>query len=567
MFAANAQVASGDYLDINNIKAKINSNGVLFTDSQSAQFEVPKGSGKNTIFTSGLWIGGFDYGGQLKMAGQTYQQTGTDFFSGPIDPSGIYAPAYNAAWNRVWKINKCAIDVYHNWVVQGSAGVNPLLSGSAADSAALEVIMHWPAFDSIGQPIAPFVDVLNDGIYNPSTGDVPLIKGDQAIYFIYNDDRAAHTETGGAKLGVEIRGMAYAYSCSNNDALYNTIFTNYKIINKTPNRIDSVFIGNFTDFDIGYYNDDYIGSDVTRGAFYGYNGDSIDGSGQSGQYGATPPAQAVVFLNGPFADPNGVDDAAGLTPNGTNYGDGIIDNERLGMSKFISFNNNSNSINGEPVAAADYYKYSAGTWKNGTHLTYGGNGTTGSVPASYLFPGNSDPNGYGTNMNPQQSWDETTAAILPGDVIGIGASGPFSFVPGAEEELDFAYVYGRATSGNNLASVVVMKNRIDSVRQKFYTGIVGCSCTNTLAGIDSKIENKVNLFLYPNPAKDNISITYATVSKNVPVEIFNATGELVKQTTIQSAQTIISVADFAKGLYILKIQDGTKILSKKFLKE
>src|SRR5437868_2298655 len=58
-----------DFLDINNIKARINSSGDLFTDMAGfASFEVPKGSGKSTIFSSNLWIGGKDDAQNLKGA-------------------------------------------------------------------------------------------------------------------------------------------------------------------------------------------------------------------------------------------------------------------------------------------------------------------------------------------------------------------------------------------------------------------------------------------------------------------------------------------------------------------
>ncbi len=571
MFAANAQAIAGDYLNINNIKARVNAAGDLFSDFTftGTQFEVPKGSGKGTIYGSNLWFGGYDAGGQLHIAGQTYRQTGTDFFAGPIDTAGTYGTAYDAAWNRVWKINKCAIDTYSNWISAAAPiGSNPLLSGSTEDTVSMEAILNWPAFNMNGQPLAPFVDANSDGVYDPAAGDVPLIKGDQAIFFVYNDARGLHTETNGAHLGLEIQGMVYAYSRPNDSALYNTVFTSYKIINKTASRLDSVFIGNWTDFDIGYYNDDYVGCDVSRAAYYGYNGTAVDGSGQTEAYGANPPAQAVVFLRGPLADANGIDDLLSSTPNGTNYGDGIIDNERLGMSKFL-FYNNAASLNGNPQTADNYYQYVSETWKNGSPVTYGGSGTMGSVHCNYMFPGASDPLGYGTNMNPQASWDEASAAITPGDIRGIGASGPFTLRPNSVQSFDFAYVYGRAASGGNLASVAVMKNRIDSVRHKFNIGITGCSCSTNTTGV-SAVPQKTNsdLFIHPNPAKDNIYIDYTSASKNAVVEIYNVIGEKLIQTKLNLiSQQVISIADLAKGLYILKVQDGEVAITKKFLKE
>ena len=86
-------------LDINNVRARITAGGDLFRDSTSSQFEVPKGSGKGTVFAGNLWIGGVDAGGQLKMAANTYRQSGTDFWAGPV--SNSYAAPYDNIWNRV----------------------------------------------------------------------------------------------------------------------------------------------------------------------------------------------------------------------------------------------------------------------------------------------------------------------------------------------------------------------------------------------------------------------------------------------------------------------------------
>lgn len=579
--STNAQTIAGSNLDINNIKAAINSDGGLFWDNTSSVFEVPNGSGKNTIYASGLWIGGYDSIGQLHIAGQTYRQTGTDFFPGPIDTTGIYGNNYDSTWNRVWKINKCAIDAYQNWMAVGSIGSNPLLSGNSADTSAMEVIAHWPAFNMFGQPLAPFVDINFDGAYDPASGDVPLIKGDQAVFFVYNDARGTHNQTGALPLGVEIQGMAYAFSCSNDSALYNTIFTNYKIINKSATRLDSTFIGNWTDTDIGWYKDDYFGCDVIRGAYYGYNGTVVDGSGQATAYGVNPPAQAVLFLNGVWADPNGIDDPLGTLPNATNCGDGITDNERLGMAKFMYFNNNADSVNGNPTVGDDWYQYLSGAWRNGTPWTYGGDGTSGSIACDYMYPGVSDSAGFGVGGNINNPiympvWDDS----VPDDRRGLGSYGPFTLKSGATQEIDFAYVYGRTTSGGNLASVDVMKNHIDSIRQKFESAplnlIAGCGCNGTTGIKNIAINNTFTI--YPNPVSDKITIEFETATSFSSIEIKNILGQTVKtiysraflngkNNTSTKISMTIDVNEFSKGLYFVQLQGETKILSKIFVKQ
>ena len=49
---------------------------------------------------------------------------------------------------------------------------------------------------------------------------------------------------------------------------------------------------------------------------------------------------------------------------GIGYGDGVIDNERYGMRKFIYYNWNF-GINGKPTLAAQYYNYMRSFGKTG----------------------------------------------------------------------------------------------------------------------------------------------------------------------------------------------------------
>ena len=550
-----------DHLDINNIKAEVNSDGTLFWNLATGQFEVPQGSGAHTIFANALWIGGIDASNTLKIAAQTYRQTGTDFWPGPLSITGTTDSATMVAYNKIWKINQCDINTYTNWYAAGATGTNP------TDSTAMQTILDWPATGISGAPLAPFVDVNSNGVYEPYSGEYPLIKGDQALFCVFNDNGGIHTETAGAAIGLEIQAMIYGYNCPDDSALYNTVFTHYKIINKSSFRLDSAFVGNWTDFDIGSYGDDFVGCDVTRGAYYGYNGDSIDDFPSSGQvpYGANPPAQSVTFLAGPYATPNGIDDAASSSVNGSNYGDGIVDNERLGMSKFMYYNNDASTI-GSPSSAVDFYSYLAGTWKDGTPMTYGGTGHLTGVPCDYMLPATSDPLGFGTNGIPQAPWDETSAGSVPADRRGVGSYGPFTFQPGAVHEVDFAYVFGRATSGGNLASVVVMQDRIDSVRQKFNNGITECGCAS-LTGINN-YENENSLSIYPNPASENITINFSSTSKNISIKIFDATGRLVKNMeNLKSGENTINVSELENGLYLINVNDGRSSVTKRFVKQ
>ena len=59
----------------------------LNTFENLAQYRVPKDApdeelNKLRIFAGSIWLGGVDELGQLKVAAQTYRQTGADFWPG-----------------------------------------------------------------------------------------------------------------------------------------------------------------------------------------------------------------------------------------------------------------------------------------------------------------------------------------------------------------------------------------------------------------------------------------------------------------------------------------------------
>ncbi|NCA76502.1 MAG: hypothetical protein EOM90_09210, partial [Alphaproteobacteria bacterium] len=221
---------SADYLDINNVKALFNSSGLHFF-RENAEYEVPKGSGKMSLFANTAWIGGNDPTGMLHFAGEQYRQ-GTssvagskhDFWAGPVSDSSGYNIIQDTIWNRVWKINKSEIDYHraHFWEAGYVAPVD---------------ILTWPAHGdvSLGQAaqLAPFSDRNANGKYEPYDGDYPEIRGDQALFFIYNDDHGYHSESTGVKLKVEVHGMAYAFDRPGDTAFKNTTFLHLKFYNRS----------------------------------------------------------------------------------------------------------------------------------------------------------------------------------------------------------------------------------------------------------------------------------------------------------------------------------------------
>jgi len=231
------QAQTFEYLDINQVKARVNSGG----DFQAST------TGKWWGGVSTLWVGGLDNGGQLHLAAQTYHQSGFDYWAGPLTTSGATTNSTTVnQYNRVWKLNKTDIDDFLTNLANGN-----VQNGSFTPAADL---LSWPCNGDISQNysgiLAPYMDVDGDALYNPMAGDYPIIKGDQVIYTIFNDAHQLH-QSGGKALGTEVHLMAYAYGpcsiTSSNSYLNYTTFYNFKIINRSPFVLNNTYAGLFND--------------------------------------------------------------------------------------------------------------------------------------------------------------------------------------------------------------------------------------------------------------------------------------------------------------------------------
>lgn len=455
-FNMSAQYHPNAEINTNNIRTHLVGTGTFFDlenrENENFGYIVPASDSTKTIYQHSLWIGGIDEDGNLHLAAFRFGQTGEDYFSGPLRVTDATTDIYGVMdYHHVWKITRTDIE---NMIANPSGDIT-------------EDILTWPAHgnieDGYAENLAPFVDVDGDGEYNPHNGDYPDIDGDVALFCIFNDSYFSHTETGGMPLGLEVHCMLYGFNSPGDETLNNTLFMRYWIYNRSDYPLHDVYIGYFTDFEIGYGNDDYIGCDVERGYYYGYNGTSMDGDGTSGTFGANPPAQIVAVLGGPNMPADGIDNPkfdfdgnqlCDQSINGTGFGDGIIDNERLGLTGFIPCRNSASPINSDPTTSEEYYLLLKSMWKNGMNMEYGGDGCPGNEGTvgpvcRFAFPHDSDPLNWGTNgIMPNGGYNQngfywnahTDTNVYPDDFRAIGISGPFNFSKDQAHVIDLGFI-------------------------------------------------------------------------------------------------------------------------------
>ncbi|HXU26669.1 MAG TPA: T9SS type A sorting domain-containing protein [Bacteroidia bacterium] len=570
------------FLDINNVCALVtdNSNQHWDASSSASKYFAPKERNSSPLFSSAMWIGGF-VNGQIRMAAMTYRQNGFDFWPGPLDTTtATIDTATMSAYNHVWKINRFDIA---NFIYHWNAG--DVQNGTWVPVSA---ILNWPAqgAGNYTRKMAPFVDLNNNGIYDPiHDGDYPLIKGDQMIWSVYNDAAYNHTETGSiGALGIEVHASAYAFTCPNiadsNVVLNNTTFYNYQIFNRSSNVIDSTHIGLWEDTDLGNYQDDYVGCDVTNDFGYTYNGDTYDEDVILPGYHSNLPVFACNILGGPIAD----------------AGDGIDNNhncqidepgERCMMDGFTYYNNSGNPLNGNPNAPnfSAYYNLINNHWINGVAMTYGALGlTAGGQTCKYLYPGNTDPIGFGlgaTNCSapvvpPISSgptgWTEKQAGNTPGDRRMMVNVGKFTMQPGGMYELDYALVFSQDSANCDTSTACLIGRATQDnkrVKHWFNTNTYPSCLDLSTVGLKKNAVPQLDLNLYPNPANTNVYVEFTAAQKNVTIEVFDMLGNLVQglQYNELGKYAIVPVSTLQSGVYMVKIQSAEGTATKKFIKQ
>lgn len=437
-------------LDVNNVNATLYNIGGLFWRGSGAQYEVPAGSGLQSIFASGIWVAG-EVNGELRFAGSTYGPW--EYWPGPLTAAGTVDRATCQEFDRFWKVNIEDIRAYESegtttgdlqsWPIAYGAPFFVDTNGNGRRDATLDA-------NEDGVPDEPRVELgIDDPGYGTrqidlAGGERPDIIGDQGIWWVMNDKGGSHDWSETPAIGLEVRAHAFAFSTA--DALNNTTFYRYQFIYRATEPMENTFIGIFSDPDLGDATDDYVGSDTELGLGFVYNGDNFDANG----YGAVPPALGYDFFQGPLV---GNGEGSSFNDGVDNDGDGEVDEEgeRLAIEKFFYFTNGGTTTS-DPGVGEEAYTYMQGLWKDGSPLREGGDGFNSNGPVTdYAFPG--DPPRFWSEYNV----DGTGRANTPGDRRFGVSSGPFTFQPGQMQEIVFGIVWSQAQGATVQPQIVSVR--------------------------------------------------------------------------------------------------------------
>jgi GH25 family lysozyme M1 (1,4-beta-N-acetylmuramidase) len=94
--------------------------------------------------------------------------------------------------------------------------------------------------------------------------------------------------------------------------------------------------------------------------------------------------------------------------------------------------------------------------------------------------------------------------------------------------------------------------------------LIGC-----VTGIQENSAGKMDVLLYPNPASDRITIENTSFNNNgkESIAVYNMQGQLVLYQQVTEPKTEIEISGYKTGLYIVKVESGSRVEVKKFIKE
>lgn len=485
-------------LDQNSCSAFISDGGSFFSTfgtSSQLGYEVPYNSGVNVINGLSFWFAGTSDINETFLT-LSANPGSKDLFNGPVSINDSYSNMdYQEDWNSaIWQISQDEIDVFVNYYECSQDPSCTIDYGLTTEIT--EKIISWPGTGNTvngeAQYLAPFYDRNSNGLYEPSEGDYPLIKGCNAVYLIQNDARSVKTLSGSDKMDIEVHFMFYQFSAANS-YLDQTTFVDVKVFNRgTIDFVDFKLSAQW-DADAGNPTDDMFGCDSLNNLMYMYNGDGLDETVSTAGFENNLGSVGITSLN---YDVNSI----------------VPYNENMTYLNNI----NGNQSNGNLWMHPDGYE---------TKFALSGNPST------------------------QGSWNGIEENVQLTDFKGIMTTEHNQFISGSNFEQTFAIIFTQNSS--NIQSVANLIEVAEDI-QNIYPSLNSLDCENVVWGIEEEKEG-FSFKLYPNPTNGMLSVS-TSLNEIDLATVYNLQGQVVFQREIFSNSTILDLSHILPGNYIVEMR-------------
>jgi hypothetical protein len=380
----------------------------------------------------------------------------------------------------------------------------------------------------------------------------PKIIGDETLFFVANDLdtlRSLYTY-GSLPIGLEFQVTTFGY---NSELLKDVVFKKFKLINKSSTDVTDMYLSYWTDDDLGFAADDYVGCDTLLNLGYTYNGDNYDEEIWAG-YGTPPPVVGHLIVQAPVIEATASDSAR--------YGNGWKAGfKNLTLTAFTLFISGSSTYAdpdlGVYPGTQQLYNYMQGFLWDGTNFI----DPNTQLPTQFCLAG--DPVA-GTGWNEWNGWPNPPNGG-PGDRRYLLSVGKFNMASGDTQEVVIAILIKKGT--DNINSITELKNYAAQIQHWYDNDFVtDVDENNTLLPTEFSLSQN-----YPNPFNPSTSIQYAINSRQlVTLKVYDILGSEVA-TLVNQEQSVgnykvdFNASHLSSGVYFYQLKAGEFVQSKKMI--
>lgn len=419
---------------------------------------------------------------RIRIGGNDYGVGSTN--GGWVEGSGATAQRISTADPRVrvWRIRRDyyteMIDSEGEWtgvMKMDAKEFNELGGGEDPSDADMQEIWDFYESDWTNWPVdlgAPYIDRNGNGVFDPPpafsadftvedlipggydepglAGKDPNSPADQVLWNVFNDldETLTLDKEGSYPFGFELQRTVWGYKRT--DALGNIFFEQVLIINKGGVDVgggnlgtfwmDSCWVCQWSDPDLGSAFDDLVGCDTTLSMGYVYNANALDY--EYTRYKQTVPAAGYDFLGGPLVVSPGDQAIFNLKPK--------PDFKNLPMTTFFWFS--AGSAISDPGG-----DYEGGLEWDAMHRGFQPHAD---VDEPYPFPPGVRPSKFPLSGDPVMGTGLVDGlgelySFAPGDRRLGMTSGPFQMAPGDTQQVVMGFIVGQGA--DRFSSISVMK--------------------------------------------------------------------------------------------------------------
>ena len=381
----------------------------------------------------------------------------------------------------------------------------------------------------------------------------PLLLGDQLVWSVFNGTDSTVIPTDWQRsanfphLPVEIHQSLYGYAGARTDTslMANTVFIEWTFINATGLRIDSCYVGLWTDLDIGNPLSNPFSIDTVTQTGYCWDSTPLDSLNRY----YSPRATGYTLLYGPRV-PEASSKAVfcGRTVDGY---------RNLPLSSFWGMRNDYGPPPYGPVGPntiEEAWNIARGYDKSGQTII---DPTTG-LPTR--FPWSGDPlTGTG--------W--IYSGFTEGEAGFLFFSGPFTFAPGDTQWMMLALL--PAASVDPLDAIHAVRANAARLRALSYQDVASPRSLSLYERAPDIPVNPVLSQNYPNPFNESTTIRFGLPARSyVRLEVFNLLGQRVAELFPGDQDAGYHEIQFvatglASGVYFYRLQAGSYGQTRKLL--